>query len=42
MISEEYTKVGAFEVTEDWVDAEVNNPVLGGWGTQIVIISNGA
>lgn len=41
-ISEEYTKVGTFDATEEFVDAVVNNPVLEGWGNQIVIISDGA
>ncbi len=35
-----YTKVGTFEATEDFVDAVENNPVLEGWGNQIIVISS--
>ena len=36
----EYTKIGTFEATEDFVDAVENNPVLEGWGNQIIVISS--
>ena len=39
-INEKYTKIGTFEVTEDFIDAVENNPVLDGCGNQIVIISD--
>lgn len=39
-ISGEYTKIGYFDATEEFVSAVVNNPVLEGWGNQIVIISH--
>lgn len=38
-ITGEYTKIGYFDATEEFVSAVVNNPVLEGWGNQIVIIS---
>ena len=40
-INEQYTRIGTFDATEEFVDAVVNNPVLEGWGNQIVVISNG-
>ena len=40
-ISEEYTKVGYFDATEDFVSAVENNPVLENWGNKIVLISDG-
>ena len=40
-ISEEYTKIGTFDATEAFVSAVENNPVLEGWGNQIVVISDG-
>ena len=40
-ISEEYTLIGRFDATEEFVDAVENNPVLEGWGNQIVVISDG-
>lgn len=40
-ISEEYTKVGYFDVTEDFVSAVENNPVLENWGNKIILISDG-
>lgn len=40
-INEEYTKIGTFDATEEFVDAVENNPVLEGWGNQIVVISDG-
>jgi len=35
----EYTPVGYFDATEDFVTAVVENPVLEGWGNKIVFIS---
>ncbi len=40
-ISEEYTKVGYFDATEDFVSAVENNPVLENWGNKIILISDG-
>lgn len=40
-ISGEYTLVGHFDATEDFVSAVENNPVLEGWGNKIVNISAG-
>ena len=40
-INEEYTLVGHFDATEEFVSAVENNPVLEGWGIQIVVISTG-
>lgn len=39
--NEQYTRIGTFDATEEFVDAVENNPVLEGWGNQIVVISNG-
>jgi len=39
-VSNEYTKVGYFDVTEEFVSAVKNNPVLEGWGNKIVLISS--
>lgn len=39
-ISEEYTLIGRFDATEEFISAVVNNPVLEGWGNQLVIISS--
>lgn len=41
-ISGEYTLVGHFDATEEFVSAVENNPVLEGWGNKIVSISPGA
>ena len=41
VINEEYTKIGTFDATEEFIDAVENNPVLEGWGNQIVVISDG-
>lgn len=41
-ITGEYTLIGHFEVTEDFISAVENNPVLEGWGNKIVQISPGA
>lgn len=38
-ISEEYTKVGTFDATEEFVTAVAENPVLEGWGNKIILIS---
>lgn len=38
-ISEEYTKVGTFDATEEFVNAVEDNPVLEGWGNKIILIS---
>lgn len=38
-ISEEYTKVGTFDPTEEFVTAVEENPVIEGWGNKIVQIS---
>lgn len=40
-ISEEYTKIGTFEATDDFIAAVENNPVLEGWSNKIVRISDG-
>lgn len=40
-INEEYTLIGRFDATEEFVSAVENNPVLEGWGNQIVVISDG-
>ena len=40
-INEQYTRIGTFDATEEFVDAVDNNPVLEGWGNQIVVISDG-
>jgi len=37
----EYTPVGYFDPTEEFVDAVKNNPVLEGWGNKIISISDG-
>ena len=39
MESEEYTKIGTFEATEEFIAAVEENPVLEGWGNKIVQIS---
>lgn len=38
-ISGEYTKVGTFDATEEFVTAVAENPVLEGWGNKIILIS---
>ena len=35
----EYTKVGTFDVTEEFVAAVEDNPILEGWGNKIVLIA---
>lgn len=40
-ISGEYTLVGHFDATEEFISAVENNPVLEGWGNKIVSISPG-
>lgn len=37
-ISEEYTKVGTFDATDEFVSAVENNPVIEGWSNKIVLI----
>ena len=37
----EYTPVGYFDATEEFVEAVENNPVLEGWGNKIISISDG-
>lgn len=39
-INEQYTRIGTFDATEEFVDAVENNPVLEDWGNQIVVISD--
>lgn len=38
-ISAEYTKIGTFDATEEFVTAVEENPVLEGWGNKIIQIS---
>ena len=38
-VSEEYTPVGDFDATDEFVEAVKNNPVLEGWGNKIVLIT---
>lgn len=38
-ISAEYTKIGTFEATEEFITAVEENPVLEGWGNKIIQIS---
>lgn len=38
-VSGEYTPVGYFDYTEEFVGAVENNPVLEGWGNKLVFIS---
>lgn len=40
-IDEAYTKIGTFDATEEFVSAVENNPVLEGWGNQIISIRAG-
>lgn len=40
-VSAEYTPVGYFEYTEEFLQAVQENPVLEGWGNKIVQISDG-
>lgn len=39
-VGNEYSRVGYFDVTEEFVSAVKNNPVLEGWGNKIVLISS--
>ncbi len=41
-VSGEYTPVGYFDATEDFISAVENNPVLEGWGNKIVQIAPGS
>ena len=38
-ISAEYTRIGTFDATEEFVTAVEENPVLEGWGNKIIQIS---
>ena len=40
-VSAEYTPVGYFDHTQEFVEAVENNPVLEGWGNKIISISDG-
>lgn len=40
-VSSEYTPVGYFDPTPEFISAVKNNPVLEGWGNKIVIIQPG-
>ncbi len=40
-INEEYTLIGTFGATDEFVSAVENNPVQEGWGNQLVLISDG-
>lgn len=40
-IQGQYTRVGYFDPTEDFVSAVEDNPVLEGWGNKIVVIREG-
>ncbi|MCI9081836.1 MAG: hypothetical protein HFI70_05905 [Lachnospiraceae bacterium] len=40
-VSAEYTPVGYFDYSEEFLEAVQNNPVLEGWGNKIVNISDG-
>jgi len=39
-VSAEYTPVGYFDYSEEFVEAVENNPVLEGWGNKIISISD--
>lgn len=39
-VTGEYSRVGYFEATEEFVSAVQNNPVLEGWGNKIVLITD--
>lgn len=39
-INEEYTKIGTFEATDEFIRAVEENPVLEGWGNTIIVISD--
>lgn len=40
-VSAEFTPVGYFDYTDEFLRAVQNNPVLEGWGNKLVLISNG-
>ena len=40
-INEDYTLIGTFDATDEFANAVENNPVLEGWGNQIIVISAG-
>lgn len=37
----EYTKIGTFDYTDEFLSAVENNPTLEGWGNKIVLIRSG-
>lgn len=39
-VSNEYTRVGYFDYTEEFKNAVENNPVIEGWGNKIVLINS--
>lgn len=39
-VTGEYSRVGYFEATEEFISAVQNNPVLEGWGNKIVLIKD--
>ena len=41
VVAAEYTPVGYFDYSEEFLEAVQNNPVLEGWGNKIVVISDG-
>lgn len=41
-VSAEYTPVGYFDVTDEFIRAVEDNPVLEGWGNKIVLIAPGS
>ena len=40
-VSAEYTPVGYFDATDEFIETVENNPVLEGWGNKIITISAG-
>lgn len=38
-IQEDYTKIGTFDATDAFINAVENNPILEGWGNQIIRIT---
>lgn len=40
-VTAEYTPVGYFDYSEEFLAAVQNNPVLEGWGNKIIVISDG-
>lgn len=41
VVAAEYTPVGYFDYSEEFLEAVQNNPILEGWGNKIVVISDG-